>query len=41
MENEKYSKLGELIFAEEERFVYQYDFGDSWEHEILVEKFYL
>jgi hypothetical protein len=38
MEDEKHFKLGKLIFAEKERFVYQYDFGDSWEHEILVEK---
>ena len=30
-------KLGELIFAEKEKFIYEYDFGDSWEHEILVE----
>ena len=38
MEDEKRVKLGELIFAEKERFVCQYDFGDSWEHEILVEE---
>ena len=38
MEDEKHFKLGKLIFAEKERFIYQYDFGDSWEHEILVEK---
>ena len=38
MEDEKHFKLGKLIFTEKGRFVYQYDFGDSWEHEILVEK---
>jgi len=38
MEDEKHFKLGKLISAEKERFVYQYDFGDGWEHEILVEK---
>ncbi len=38
MEDEKKVKLGELIFAEKEKFFYEYDFGDSWEHEILVEK---
>ena len=38
MEDEEHAKLGKLIFAEGEGFIYQYDFGDSWEHEILVEK---
>ena len=37
-EDERKVKLGELIFTEKEKFVYEYDFGDSWEHEILVEK---
>jgi hypothetical protein len=27
-----------LITNEKEKFHYLYDFGDSWEHEILVEK---
>ena len=31
-------KLGKLIPGEKFKFFYQYDFGDSWEHEILVEK---
>ena len=38
IEDEKHSKSGDLIFTEKERFVYQYDFGDRWGHEILVEK---
>ena len=38
LEGEKRVRLGELIFAEKEKFIYEYDFGDSWEHEILVEK---
>ncbi len=37
IEDEKRVKLGELIFAEKEKLIYEYDFGDSWEHEILVE----
>ena len=38
IENEKRVKLGELNFAEKEKFIYEYDFGDSWEHEILVQQ---
>jgi hypothetical protein len=30
--------LGDLGFAKGERFLYVYDFGDYWEHEILVER---
>ena len=38
IEDEKRVRLGEIILAEKEKFIYEYDFGDSWEHEILVEK---
>lgn len=31
-------KVGEIVSAVKDRFVYEYDFGDSWEHEIVVEK---
>jgi hypothetical protein len=31
-------KLGKLISTEGANFTYEYDFGDSWEHQILVEK---
>lgn len=31
-------KLGQLITAEKTKFKYEYDFGDSWEHDLLVEK---
>ena len=27
-----------MVTSENERFLYEYDFGDSWIHEILVEK---
>jgi hypothetical protein len=30
--------LGQLITDEKERFQYLYDFGDGWEHEIILEK---
>lgn len=36
--DEKKVKLNRLISEEKEKFHYLYDFGDSWEHEILVEK---
>lgn len=31
-------KLGQLGLAEKSKFRYEYDFGDGWEHELLVEK---
>ncbi|NJO97971.1 MAG: plasmid pRiA4b ORF-3 family protein [Pleurocapsa sp. CRU_1_2] len=31
-------QLGSLIKQEKAKFFYTYDFGDSWEHSILVEK---
>ncbi|OGO16178.1 MAG: hypothetical protein A2Z14_13895, partial [Chloroflexi bacterium RBG_16_48_8] len=33
-------KLSQLIHEEGVRFVYEYDFGDSWEHTLLVEKIF-
>jgi hypothetical protein len=38
IEDETIVKLGEVISQENEKFHYLYDFGDCWEHEILVEK---
>ncbi len=31
-------KLNQVIKQEKSKFSYTYDFGDSWEHSILVEK---
>jgi len=31
-------KLSQVVKGEKSKFSYTYDFGDSWEHEILVEK---
>jgi len=36
--DERKVTLCKLITGEKEKFHYMYDFGDSWEHEILVEK---
>lgn len=38
MEDEKKVKLNQVIKQEKSKFFYIYDFGDGWEHEILVEK---
>jgi hypothetical protein len=36
--SEQRVKLGQIVSGAKDRFTYEYDFGDSWEHEILVEK---
>jgi hypothetical protein len=36
--NEHDTRLDQIVSAEKDRFVYEYDFGDSWEHLIEVEK---
>jgi len=38
VKNEKTARLGRLVTAPRSKFIYQYDFGDSWYHEILVEQ---
>ena len=38
MEDESKYKLSQLLSKEKESFIYEYDFGDSWEHKILLEK---
>jgi hypothetical protein len=37
MDESKY-RLNQIAPGEKSKFVYEYDFGDSWEHVILVEK---
>lgn len=32
------TRSGEYLRTEKQKFVYIYDFGDSWEHSIVVEK---
>ena len=36
--SERGTKLSGVISAEKDKFIYEYDFGDSWEYVILVEK---
>ena len=38
MKDASRTKLSELVDKEKAKFIYEYDFGDSWEHEILIEK---
>ena len=38
MQDERKFKLNQIAPGEKSRFLYEYDFGDSWEHVILVEK---
>lgn len=38
LENAMEAVLGEVVRKEGTKFTYTYDFGDSWEHEILVER---
>jgi len=34
-------RVDDLLFSEKDKIVYEYDFGDGWEHEILLEKIIL
>lgn len=38
LQDEQLVKLSRLVPGEKFKFSYLYDFGDSWEHEVLVEK---
>jgi hypothetical protein len=38
MLDEKKVRLHQIVPGEKFKFIYEYDFGDSWEHELLVEK---
>ena len=38
LRDENKAKLNQVIKQEKSKFSYTYDFGDSWEHTILVEK---
>lgn len=36
--NESRTRVGDVIGGAGERFIYEYDFGDSWQHELLLEE---
>ena len=38
MKDEQQAKLNQIVTGEKFKFVYEYDFGDSWEHLLVVEK---
>ena len=38
MKDERGARLRQMISNEGDQFVYEYDFGDSWEHSLEVEK---
>src|SRR5206468_3227210 len=38
MEDAGRARLSEVIRGEKAKFRYTYDFGDNWEHDVLVEK---
>lgn len=38
MKNSRKTELSKVAPREKTRFIYEYDFGDSWEHEILIER---
>lgn len=36
--NYKKIKLSDLLKLEKEKIIYEYDFGDGWEHDVILEK---
>jgi len=38
IEDESKYKLSQLLSKEKDTLIYEYDFGDSWEHKIVLEK---
>ncbi len=38
VKNEKRVKLNQIVSGVGDKFTYEYDFGDGWEHTILLEK---
>jgi hypothetical protein len=38
IEDEDKYKLDQLLKSEKDTIIYEYDFGDGWEHKVLLEK---
>jgi len=38
VKNARRKKIKDMVKQERKKFIYEYDFGDGWEHEIVVEK---
>jgi hypothetical protein len=38
IQDEATVKLEQVVPGEKTKFTYEYDFGDSWEHDVLIEK---
>lgn len=38
MEDATEATLGGMIKKEKQKFIYQYDFGDDWRHDVVIEK---
>ena len=38
MVSERRVRLDQIVSNVKDKFIYEYDFGDGWEHEIVVEK---
>ena len=38
LKDEKKMRLEQVVLREQTKFIYEYDFGDSWYHNILIEK---
>ncbi|MBI4547211.1 MAG: plasmid pRiA4b ORF-3 family protein [Ignavibacteriae bacterium] len=36
--SEHQTDLDQMVSTEKEKFIYEYDFGDGWEHQIVLEK---
>jgi hypothetical protein len=36
--SERHTRLADLLGRPKDRFVYEYDFGDSWEHDVVLEE---
>ena len=41
LKDEEKMKLDMVVLQEQKEFIYEYDFGDSWYHNILIEKILL